>query len=308
MRTYLFCLFTLALASVPSALAQEAALSGTVPVRVVVTVEGKQGVSPPALSQDDVMVWQDKQRMRVTGWTPLAGSRAGMQLWLLIDDSVESTLANQFDDLRKFIAAQPSTTQIGVGYMRNGMVDVVAPLSTDHARAGKALRIPMGVVGGSASPYLSLTDLMKKWPQTQQVREVLMITSGIDLYYGPGPEDPYLLECIDHAQRNGVIVHSLYYSAIGHFGHDMWQINWGQSDLAQISDATGGEAYWQGLLDPVSIAPYLDDLSRRLANQYELTFLAEPGKKSELQKVRVRTEVPHVTLVSAAQVWVPVGQ
>ena len=289
-------------------LPQDGGLAGSVPVHLVVTVEGKEGTTPPPVTEGDVLVWQGKQRLRVTGWTSLEASHAGLQLWLLIDDSVQSTLANQFDEVRKFMAEQPATTEIGVGYMRNGMVAVVAPMGTDHARAAKSLRIPTGIVGGTASPYLSLTDLIKKWPHTMLNREVLMITSGIDLYYGPGPDDPYLQEAIDRAQREGVIVHSIYYATIGHFSHDVWQINWGQSDLAELSDATGGEAYWQGLLNPVSIAPYLNDLTRHLANQYELAFLAEPGGKSELQRVRVTTEIPHVTLVAAQRVWVPAGQ
>jgi hypothetical protein len=132
-----------------------------------------------------------------------------------------------------------------------------------------------------------------------------MITSGIDLYYGAGPENPYLQHAIDEAQRAGVIVHSIYWAGIGHFSHDTWQITWGQNDLAQLCDATGGEAYWQGFSSPVSFAPYLDDLARRLNNQYRLTFLAIPGRKADFQRVHLSTEVPNVTLVAARRVWVP---
>lgn len=285
--------------------AQDTGFSGTVPARMTVTVEGKQDASPPVLTQDDVMVTQENHRMRVTGWEPCKTSHAGLQFWILIDDTIEGTVANRYDDIRKFIAGQPPTTEIGIGYMANGTVKAAVPLTTDHARAAKALRLPMGIVGASASPYISLSDLIKKWPATEARREVLMITSGIDLYYGPGPEDPYLLTSIDDAQKAGVIVHSIYFGAIGHYGHDMWQIQWGQNDLAQLSDATGGEAYWQGFINPISFTPYMEDLNRRLENQYELTFLAQPGKKSELQPVHLSTEVAHVTLVTARRVWVP---
>jgi hypothetical protein len=56
-----------------------------------------------------------------------------------------------------------------------------------------------------------------------------MITSGIDPDYGPGPSNPYLDRAIHAAQRVGVVVHSIYFSGAGHFGHSLWQINWGQN-------------------------------------------------------------------------------
>jgi hypothetical protein len=84
-----------------------------------------------------------------------------------------------------------------------------------------------------------------------------------------------------------------------------WPINWGQNYLSQVASETGGEAYFLGFETPVSFAPYLEDLNRRLNHQYLLVFLAKPGKKSELQPVRPRTEVPNAELVAASKVWVP---
>jgi hypothetical protein len=59
---------------------------------------------------------------------------------------------------------------------------------------------------------------------------------------------------------------------------------------------------------PVSFLPYLDDLSQKLGRQYLLTFLAKPGKKAGMQKVKVQTEVPNVELVAADAIWVPAAQ
>src|ERR1700722_16987938 len=59
------------------------------------------------------------------------------------------------------------------------------------------------------------------------------------------------------------------------------------------------QAYFLGFETPVSFAPNLQDLSRRLNHQCLLTFLAKPEKKPGLQRVRVRTEVPNVELVAA---------
>jgi hypothetical protein len=198
---------------------------------------------------------------------------------------------------------QPVTTQIGIGYIQNGTVRAVQPLTTDHAQAAKALRLPLGLAGISASPYLALVDLIKKWPSGEQAREVLMVTSGIDPDYGPGPQNPYLDDAIKTAQRAGVVVHSIYYESAGHFGHSLYQITWGQNNLSQLAEETGGEFFWQGNFSPVALVPYLNELSQHFQNQYVLTFLAQG--KSGLRRLKLTTEVPHAFLVGPAHVAVP---
>ncbi len=277
-----------------------------VPVRMIVTVETNHGAPAPKLTAADILVQENNTRARSTAWTPI--SAAGLQLWLVLDDSSDSTIGNQFSDLRAFIAAQPSSTQIGLGYMRNGTVLAAQPLTTDHASVAKAIRLPVGEPGISASPYTSLSDLIHKWPATERAREILMITSGIDLLYGPGPENPYLLRAIADAQRAGVVITSIYFGSAGHAGHSYWQMNWGQNDLSQLAYETGGEFYWQGLANPVSLGPFLDEFGRRLNNQFLLTFTAKPGTKAGLEPVKVRTEVPHISLVAAAEAYVPTAR
>jgi hypothetical protein len=133
-----------------------------------------------------------------------------------------------------------------------------------------------------------------------------MITSGIDPDYGPGPSNPYLDRAIDAAQRAGVVVHSIYFSSAGHFGHSLWQINWGQNYLSKFAEETGGEFFWLGTSNPVSFAPYLNELNQHFRGQHVLTFLAQgnPGYR----RVKLKTEVPHVTLVGPSKVYVPGGK
>ena len=283
--------------------AQDQATSSGVPVRIVVSVEGQKGAAPPNLARNDVLVYLDNQRMPVTGWTPVQNDRSGFELWLLIDDGTDTALGTQLADLRRFVLEQPSTTHVGIGYLRNGTVQVAQTLTADHALAAKAIRLPLGQPGISASPYLALTDLLQKWPRAEQVREVLMITSGVDPDYGPGPSNPYLDRAIEVAQREGVVVHSIYFGSAGHFGHSLWQINWGQNYLSQLAEETGGEMFWLGTSNPVSLAPYLNDLNQHFRGQHILTFLAQgnPGYK----RVKLKTEVPHVALVGPSKVYVP---
>jgi hypothetical protein len=279
-----------------------------VPAHMVVTVEPRHGSNVPVINREDVMVYDGHDRQQVTDWVPLQGSNAGLELFLLIDDASSTDLGSQLGDLRRFIDSQPATTTIGVGYMRNGTVAIAQNLTADHAQAAKALRLPLSDPGASASPYFSLVDLIKRWPQGQVRREILMISDGIDRVYGNGPADPYVDSAIEQAQRAGVIVFSIYAPGAGHFGHSFWRMNWGQNYESQLSDETGGEAYYLGLRTPPSFAPYLEDVTNKLAHQYLLTFLAKPENKARMQPVKLRTEVPNAELVSADRVYVPAGK
>ena len=269
--------------------------------RIVVTVEGNKGTLPPAIARDDVMVSVENQRARVTNWIPTR--TIGTELWLLLDDGTDTSVGVQLDDLRKFILDQPSTTQIGVGYLRNGTVAATQKLTADHALAAKALRLPTGTPGISASPYQAVEELIHKWPASDHAREVLMITSGIDPFNGPGPINPYLTSAIDKAQRAGVVVYSIYYGSAGHFGHSFWQINWGQNFLSQLSEETGGEFYWQGNLNPVSFAPYLKEVTQHLNSQHVLSFVPAPINTPGYKRLKATTEIPHATLVTQQRVY-----
>jgi hypothetical protein len=270
---------------------------------VIVTVAGQENAPSPSLTADDVLVIQNKRHMQVTGLEPLRGE-SGLQLWVLIDDGSSTSLGTQLADIKNFVRAQPATVQIGIGYMRNGAVQMVQPLTLDHTLAANSMRLPAGIPGISASPYLALKDLIHKWPAGAAAREVLLVSSGIDPDYGSGPDNPYLSEAIDAAQRAGIVVYSVYYSAAGRSAQAYMQLFWGQNYLAQLSDETGGKLYWLGTENPVSMAPYLDDLSQRLSEQYLLTFLAKPESKPGFQSVKVATELPHVNLAGPSKVYV----
>jgi hypothetical protein len=291
---------------VPRLSAQQAPAANGVPAHMVVTVEPHHGSDVPTVNREDVMVYEGKDRDPVTEWTPAQGEHAALELFLLLDDGSNSSLGTQLQDLRKFIDGQPASTKIGIAYMQNGIARVEQNPTSDHAQAAKALRLPMGASGANGSPYFSLSDLIKRWPDSIARREVLMVSDGIDRYYGTGDMlDPYVDAAIADAQRSGIVVSAIYSPGVGHFGHSYWQTYWGQLYLAQVADRTGGESYYIGFNGPpVSFAPYLEDLARRLSHQYLLTFRAKPPKKAGLQTVKLKTEVSNVDLVSADKVYV----
>ena len=273
---------------------------------LVVTAEGRRGAVPPEVVKDDVSVEVNRRPVRIEKWIPLRGDHANLELYIVIDDGEDSDLGLQFGSLKAFVNGQPGTTRIGLAYLRNGSANIAAPLTTDRAAFVKALRLPLGEPGIAASPYMGISDLVKKWSAADARREVLLISSGMDDWSPPDPQNPYLLKAIADAQRAGILVHSIYYAGAGHMGHSYWRVNWGQNYLAELGDETGGEAYWQGSISPVSFDPYLKDLTERLQNQYLMTLVSDDAKGG-LEPVRVTTSVSGVSLVAASKIDIQTG-
>jgi hypothetical protein len=269
------------------------------------------------------MVKQGKDRLQVTDWIPARGEQAGLQLFVLIDDTCDTSLGGHLDDLRAFIAAQPIATAIAIGYMRNANVNVVQDFTTDHEKAARALRLPLGTLSSQDSPYLSLTSLLQRWPESKLRREVLMISDGIDRLRGYAPTAPsrvgparatsttmlYISPDVetasDASQKSGVIVHSIYAPGVGRAHRNFYEAQNGLNGLSKLSDETGGEAFYLTAQNPVSYKPYIDRLQVILDNQYFLVFLAKPQKKAGFQRIKIDTEVPGIEFVAADYVWVP---
>jgi hypothetical protein len=299
--------FVVVLSSPPRPAAALQAETG-VPAQMLVSVEPKKGSEIPAISQRDIIVHQGRDVRPVTDWIPAAANYGGLELAILIDDGTGSNVALQLNDIRKFIQEQGPATKVATGYMQNGRVVTTQKFTTDHEAAAKSLRLPLGYYGASASPYTALSDFIKHWPADPSTprREVLMVTPGIDpLYLGTFP-DPYVDAAVEDAQCAGVVVYSIYAPGAGHYGHSHWLDYWGQNFLAQLSEETGGEAYYfLGTQGAVSFAPYLDKLNRQLSNQFLLKFAAEPAAKQSRERVTITSEIHSVDFVHADRVCVP---
>lgn len=308
-KSFISVLFFALIISAPVALrAQQANPPATVPVRMVVTVLGHNFSTPPAVSREDVRVYEGRDQLTIAEWTPARDKQAGLDFAILIDETSTSNLGLQLNDLSDFIRELPASARVGVFYTSNGGVQIASDFTPDHAAAAKALRLPLGIGGAFSSPYLSLMDLLKRWPETGNRREVLLVSSGIDRFRGDYPTSTDLLSAIEQAQRNGIMIHTIYAAGVGRAARNLFRINLAQGNLAQIADATGGEAFFQGSYTPIDYAPYLKELEIVLNNQYLLTFLAKPGKKSELRRFHVTTEVQGVELSAPSNALVPAGQ
>lgn len=304
--TFLILIF----ASVLATYAQNESAGPTVTVRMTVTASGLSDGRVPDVSRNDVVVRQRRETLKVTKWEPARGAAAGLDLFILIDDAADSSLGSQLNDLRAFINAQPPSTSVGVGYMRNATAQIAQNFTTDHALAANALRLPLGNPGAFGSPYLSASNLMNRWPQHANRRVLVMITDGIDrarrTTRSPGLNTiPDVTSTASVAQRTGTIIYALYTPGVGHMRRNFWEATNGQNAIARLSDMTGGEAFFLGLQAPVSFRPFLDRLQNGLDNQFLLEFAARPDRRAGLRSFSINTELPGVELLSADSGWVP---
>jgi hypothetical protein len=273
-------LAAVALAATP--LASKAAATDAPAVMMTVTAVGKKDKQPPPLTKDDVQLYQGKERIQVADW------KRGDALFLavLIDDSLESTVANQWNDLKAFFMAQDFTK--------------------DHALAGKALRIPLGNAGAFTSPYLTLQDWMKRWPESGERKSIILFSSGVDYFRGSfDPIDPDLDTTVARAQKQNINIWTIYVPDAGHVGRREFRVFNAQSNLSRLSEETGAESYYLGFGSPVTLKPYFDEIQMHLNNQYLLSFVGNGGKKGKFERVRVVSEVPNVEFLTPSEVFLP---
>jgi|SRR5271169_3837814 len=313
--------------TVPIAHSQEKSTQGAVQVHLVITNEAARGDSEvPTLQSGDVKVKQGKNFLKVNQLIPAQGDNAALQLFILLDDTLGSSVGSNLNDLRDFINAQPASTVIAIGYMSNATVNIAQNFTADHTLAVKALRLPRGSLSTMDSPYLSLISLVKGWPQQNVRREVLMVTDGLDRLRGNQPSasrlgpnygpvyhsmptmSPDVNSASEISQRYNVLVYSVYAVGVGRAARSSFDLQNGLSGLTKLADETGGDCFSLGISNPVSFKPYLERLQKMFDNQYYVVFQPTPKAKAGLQRVNVTTEVPNSEIAAPDNVWVTAGK
>ncbi|MFY9746789.1 MAG: hypothetical protein WA891_06215 [Acidobacteriaceae bacterium] len=280
--------------------------------QAVVTVMPKKSDAPATnVAEQSIQVEVNGKHSQIANWLPFRGSQAGVELVLLIDDGARVSLGREFDDIQQFIKSLPPNVKISLAYMANGRAVLSGPLTANHATVLQELHLPVSAPGYNASPYFCLSDLAKNWPSHDPAarREVIMITDGVDYYeLRYDPDDPYVQTAIQDAARAHLVVFSIYWRNVGRVDRSGYENAAGQNLLLEVTDATGGNSYWIGTGDPVSLQPYFEDFSRRLNNQYELGFSAPLRGKAEVESLKVKVTAPDVKVTAPQKAWVaPAG-
>jgi hypothetical protein len=304
-----FLLGGLMLPAFSPVLAQDAGTAST-----IVTVEAKGGgeLAEP-VPATAVKAKVNGKNAEVAAWnafTPKA-TQPNLQLVLMIDDGARSSLGLHIRDLQKFINQQAPTTEVAVAYMRNGTAQLTGPFTTDHAKAAETLRLPLSGGATGSSPYFALGDLMKKWPahSPEERREVVMVTDGIDSYNGLryDPSNPYVTSTIRDAIRNRIVIYAIYYHNAGFADRTAAGVNSGQNYLTQLCAAVGGDFFYQGFSNPVDFTPYLNQINRKLENQYELRVQPSTEMKNVVN-LKVQVSAPNTKTQAAQQIFMGGGQ
>ncbi len=278
------------------------------PTQVLVNVDAKS-MAPADASALTVQVNDRKEPL--TAWAPVLPANA--QVALLIDDGLRTSIGRELSSMSEFVRTLAPGVEVMIGFMQYGHVVAEQPFTADHAQVASTLHLPEGIPGASASPYICLSDFVNHWPGSgassssvsgvgvsarNQARFVLMITNGVDPYNGStsvmNQESPYVDNAIADAQRAGVAVYAIYFSDAGIRGPSA--DNSGQDYLAQLTQATGGVSYWEGIGNPVSTAPFLGEFQHAIAETYVATFLAPTGRDPQRDLVRIKFTAAKVKL------------
>src|ERR1700739_3505377 len=96
----LFLLFVVVLWAIIPQPTTVSGASESVRVTMTVTAEGKSDTTPPAITKQDVQVYQAKERREVMHWDPVNGK---FSVAILIDDSLDPSIAHNVQDIAAWV-------------------------------------------------------------------------------------------------------------------------------------------------------------------------------------------------------------
>jgi VWFA-related protein len=271
----------------------------TVPISIFTKKEQKDNRSEEFVQAGDLKVEEDGEdqvilSIRSVTNTPLA-------LAILIQDDLTSETNLKLDEIREFIRNLPRGSRVMTAYLRAGTIQVRQKFTDDLEKAAKSLRIVTGSSSAAtSSPYQGIEEALKRFDALPNGRRaVLLISDGLDTSRGIEGSTPTqsveLDRAILRAQRKSVAVYSIYSPAsFTNSGNSILILN-GQGSLERLSDETGGRAFFQGSIAPLSFEPFFVDLNMALNRQFALTYLSTHMKKS-YYKLKIFSTNPEVEI------------
>jgi hypothetical protein len=188
-----------------------------------------------------------------------------------------------------------------VAYLRGGLMQIRQRFTDDLEKAASSLRIVVGSPSiAPRSPYDGVEDALKRFDALPNGRRaILLVSDGVDVSGGVDSSTPGQSLDLDNAilkaQRRGVAVYSFYSpTSLTANGNSRLVLN-GQGSLDKLSEETGGRAFFQGSLAPISFEPFFKDLNLLLNRQFALTYLSTNSKKG-YYKVQVESTNPEVKI------------
>jgi VWFA-related protein len=250
----------------------------SIPISIFSKEEPKERRAEEFIQVDRLIVREDKDEQTILSIRSVED--APLALAILIQDDLSSSFNLQIRDLKEFIRSLPRGSRVMVGYIRGGSLQIRQRFTDDLNAAAESLRIAASTSAVAAlNPYDSVIDALNRFDALPAGRRaILLLSDGLDVSQGLSNSTPSqstdLDRAITRAQRRSVAVFSFYFPASITDGGDSRLILNGQGSLAKISDETGGRAFFQGSLAPVSLQPFFRDLKLLLNRQFLLSYLS----------------------------------
>lgn len=270
----------------------------TIPISIYTKKELRSDQTEEFIQADRLIVREDKEEQTILSIRSVTGTP--LEIAILIQEDLSGNFNLQIRDIAEFIRKLPKGTRVMVGYLRGGNLQTSQKFTDDLEKAARSLRIVSGVSYGGTGPYGGVHDAIKRFEALPTGRRALLLVSdGVDTSQGSSPAD--LTQTIDldrsiaRAQKLGVAVYSFYSPTPLTENRNPQLSLGGQSALQRIADETGGRAFFQGNLAPLSFIPFFKDLDILLGRQFALTYLSTHMKKG-YHKVEVSSTNPEVKI------------
>jgi len=270
-----------------------------IPISIYTKQEMRQGQAEEYVQADQLTVKEDSEDQTILSIRTVTSSP--LSLAILIQDDLTSDFNLQLKDLQKFIRSLPRGTRVMVAYIRGGTLQIRQRFTDDLERAATSLRILAGTGAASSNgPYGGVREALKYFDALPAGRRaILLVSDGLDASQGvsvlSGMPSIELDRAILQAQRKSVAVYSIFSNGVLTARSGDPIVTFGQGGLERLSDETGGRAFMQGTLPPVSILPFIKDLNLLLSRQFALTYLSTHMKKG-YHKVQVLSTNPQVKI------------
>jgi VWFA-related protein len=266
-------------------------------IPLTIKVKGEVPASETELQMVDLVVSEDGDPQTILS-IRATGSSSPINLMVLIQDDVISSIGLEVKSLAEFIRKLPRGSRVSVGYLRTGSLLVRQKFTTDLEKAAKSLRGPVGVASVAPyNPYVEVIEAAKRFDaQPAGRRAILLISDGVDTSHGIDSSGPTqsvdLQRAITETQRRAIAVYS-FYAPAGQTANEGALVGNGQSSLKRLSDETGGRAFFQGFGAPVSFDPFIREVNSALERQIALTYLST-HLNGGFHRVKITSSTPGV--------------
>ena len=261
----------------------------TIPISIYGEKQKQSDQTEEIIEAGTIIVKEDGDEQQILSIRSV--SNTPLSLAVLIQDDLTSNANLQLQTIADFIRRLPNGSRVMVGYLRGGNLQIRQKFTDDLEKAAKSLRIVAGRGAAAGNPFSAVEDALKRFDALPLGRRaVLLISDGLDISRGIENASPTqsleLDRAILKAQRKSIAVYSFYNPATLTEGGNSILVSNGQGSLNRLSEETGGRAFFQGTIAPISFEPFFADLINSLNRQFALTYLSTHMKKG-YHKVQV---------------------